>query len=823
MKKILYLFSVLIATNSFGQAPANDACVNAQAIALPSSGNICINSSNLNATSDNSTNACDVGAAGNEVWFTYVASGANNVITVAPNGVTPATGVVLTLITSGCNGGTYDVCNSATGTTSVSSTLGLAPGTVVLISVETNGTDGDFQLCISSQPPSSNPGDGCAQSSLVCDKSSIDFPNLTGFTASGTQPSCFAAAVRKDVWVKFTVGVTGTLEFTGTPLAGDEYDWAIYNITAGCLGTQVACNYNYASGGPFSCGTPGATFGMLASTAGQPCPAEFSAPITVTAGQTYAILIDNFSQSNNGFSLDWGGTFQMGTTALFSVTPQSSCTTPVTTTITNSSVGASTYAWNFGDGSTSTAANPGTHTYTTTGDYLMSLVVTGGGCTSVYSQRINLNTGPIIIMNPLTAQVCPPGSANLGATTSLGTAYNDRSFTNNPSVAIPNNTVTGITNTITSSGMINTTLTTGVLQSICFTINHTDHPDIGNGNAGGVTISVNGNTYSYTPLPLPAANGTRTYCFPQSVLNAIMAAGGNANTPWVLKVADTKGGGGGTGSLVSWNVVLRDMNSVTGYTWSPTATLTNTNTLNPTASPTTATVYSLTATDLFGCTTTKTATVSISCACPTLTSISYNGPYCQSLTSSATPSVTGAGAISSGAYSSTPAGLSLNATTGVITPSLSVANTYTVTYVVTAASCPTVSVNTVVVINATPTITVNNPTICSGTSTVLTAGTATSYLWSTGATTSTISVNPTSTTNFTVTGTTNGCAGTAVSQVSVNPTPTITVNSPTICSGTSTVLTAGTATSYSWSTGATTSTISVNPTSTTNFTVTGTT
>ncbi|MES2568241.1 MAG: gliding motility-associated C-terminal domain-containing protein [Bacteroidota bacterium] len=797
MKQFYFFLFIFLSISVFAQVPANDICANAQAIALPQSGYACINSSNINATSDNSTNTCDVGTAGNEVWFTYVATGANNVITVTPNGATPASGMVVTLITSGCTSGVYDICNSATGTASVASTLGLAPGTVVLISVETNGADGTFEVCISSTPPSSSPGDGCAQSSLVCNKSSIDFPDLTGFTASGTSPSCFSGMfgsipVRKDVWVKFTVGTTGTLQFTGTVLGTAEYDWALYNITSGCLGTEVSCDYDFSGSTT--------TFGMSSTT---PTGTNFNAPITVTAGQTYALLIDNYSQNNVGFTLDWGGTFQMGTTAIFTVNPQSSCSVPVTVNITNGSVGATTYTWNYGDGSTSTTNNA-THTYTATGDYLISLIANGNGCTSVYSQRVNLNSGPVISITPLTSTICPPSSANLNAIISLGTPYNDYNFTNNPNVAIPSATPTGVTNTITSTGIITNPLTTGMVQSICFTINHTKHADIGNDALGNnVTITVNGNTYNFTPLPLPNVSGTATYCFPQSVLNAIMAAGGNANTPWVLKVADTRGGGGGTGSLVSWTVGLRDPNGITGYTWSPTSTMTNSNTLSPTVSPTTTTVYSLTATDKFGCTSTKTATVMISCLCPTLTSVNYGATVCKNTTTQMTPTVTGSGAISSGSYSSTPAGLSMSATTGIITPSLSTANTYTVTYLIAASGgCTAVSVNTVVTIKPTPTIAVTNTSVCDGSAVTLIASGASSYTWNTGATTASISVTPTVATIYTVTGTSSiSCTNSNTVSVSINPIPTTTASTTgtLTCSTTTVALNSNTAgMSYTW-------------------------
>jgi gliding motility-associated-like protein len=631
MKKLYNFIFLLCTAFLFAQVPSNDTCGNALAVALPSSGSVCFNSSNLNATSDNSTNLCDTGAAGNEVWYTFIASNANNTITITPNGATPITDAVVTLITSGCASGTYDVCNAATGNNPAISTLGLIPGTQVWFSVESNGTDGTFQVCIDSVPPAATPGNTCATATNICDKSNISVPNLTGFTASGIQPTCFGLAVRKDVWIKFTVGVTGTLEFLGTPIAADEYDWALYDITDGCLGTLVSCNYNFASGntGPVACGTPGATFGMLPDATGQPCPAEFNAPVTVIAGRTYALLIDNFSITDNGFDLQWGGTFQMGTSAIFTVDPQSSCAVPLTVNITNNSVGAVDYLWNFGDGTTSTSPNPGSHTYTATGDYLISLTVTGNGCTSVISQRVNLNTGPVISVTPSSATICPGESVLLNANLSLGTSFNDRQFSSAVNTAIPDNNTAGLVRNQTSSGMINTTLTPGSVQSICFTINHTSHSDIGRGpTPDAVQVTVNGNTYNFTPLPLAAFSGTRTYCFPQTVLDAIAAAGGPSNTTWTLKVADNRGGGGGTGSLVSWQVTLRDFNSIVGYSWSPTTDMINSTTLSPTVSPSVNTTYVLSATDLFGCTTQFSVPIVIGSTLPAPTASVTVQPTC---------------------------------------------------------------------------------------------------------------------------------------------------------------------------------------------------
>lgn len=118
-------------------------------------------------------------------------------------------------------------------------------------------------------------------------------------------------------------------------------------------------------------------------------------------------------------------------------------------------------------------------------------------------------------------------------------------------------------------------------------------------------------------------------------------------------------------------------------------------------------------------------------------------------------------------------------------------------------------------------ITVNTPTICSGQSANLVATGATSYSWSSGQTTSSISVNPTSTTNYTVYGFSSTCSGSTIATVNVNSNPTVTVNSPSVCSGQSASLNASGATTYSWSSGQTTSVISVTPSVNATYTVTG--
>lgn len=152
--------------------------------------------------------------------------------------------------------------------------------------------------------------------------------------------------------------------------------------------------------------------------------------------------------------------------------------------------------------------------------------------------------------------------------------------------------------------------------------------------------------------------------------------------------------------------------------------------------------------------------------------------YCNAA-SNPTPTITGT---AGGSFSSTPAGLSINASTGTVNLTTSTAGTYTVTYT-TPGPCPASS-NVSIQVVATPAAPTVSVVDNCGSSTLTTSGT--NLLWSTSETAPSISVVAAGT--YTVTQTVSGCTsapGTGLANP--NPIPSISAGingNPSTCGGT---------------------------------------
>lgn len=129
----------------------------------------------------------------------------------------------------------------------------------------------------------------------------------------------------------------------------------------------------------------------------------------------------------------------------------------------------------------------------------------------------------------------------------------------------------------------------------------------------------------------------------------------------------------------------------------------------------------------------------------------------------------------------------------------------------------TVVVNPNVVVNPT------SISLCTGKSATITASGATTYAWSTGSTSTSITVTPLVNTTYTVTGSGLACSipniKTVVVTVNANPTVTI-AGASSFCSSSPSALTASGAASYAWSTGAGSN--AITPTATGSYSVIGT-
>jgi PKD repeat protein len=113
--------------------------------------------------------------------------------------------------------------------------------------------------------------------------------------------------------------------------------------------------------------------------------------------------------TNAWYAVGVGNAYTGGAVADFAADETDGCVLPFTVNFTNYGSNANSYAWDFGDGNTSTQTNP-THSYTAVGQYTVTLVAIGGGTcgndTMIKTQYIDIDTSvacPVILPNGGTA------------------------------------------------------------------------------------------------------------------------------------------------------------------------------------------------------------------------------------------------------------------------------------------------------------------------------------------------------------------------------------------------------------------------------------
>jgi gliding motility-associated-like protein len=801
-------------------------CATATQITL-TSGTACVNGTNVGAITDNTLyGACNASPV-DMVWYTYVTSGSNNTFTITPGTLQNAE-IVIYQGNCPASGGALQNCVTATGSNPINTSWGMTAGVQVWIGIaSTSLNDGTFTFCVKSNPPVAGAGNTCAQAIPICTTPFVQ--NTVPSNSSGQSPSCFGSAPQQDIFIKFTVTQAGSLGWTATVSnSTTEFDWCLWDITAGCPGTEVCCNYNYAGGssagfgmqnggGNAACGTN--AFGTTGN--------EFCPRMNVICGHVYAIQISNYSLDNTGFTLNFtNSTCQINSNAAFSATPALICGASLTAAITNTSTGACAETWTFGDGSaTYTGTAPPNHTYNTPGTYPITATI-AGACPSTVTHFVQL-LAPLSATVASTNTGCGAGCTGTGSVTAVTGGNGVYTYVWNPGGNTTNNV----------SALCAGTYTATVSNALCGT---SVSQVINVLSSGSATMAVNSAAICSGANATLIANGCATYTWsPATGLSSVSGATVTAN-PTVTTVYTITGANGScttsatstvtvtttptvtvnSGTICNGGTLVLSANGAATYAWSPPGGLTATTGANVTANPAATTVYTVTGTT-GTCTSTAASTVTV-VTNPTITvntSTICLGQQTATLTANGATTYTWSPA----------AGLSSpNGTTVTATPAAT--TNYTITG--TVGTCSAVGTTTVTV-NATPTVTVNSGTICNGGSLALNANGATTYAWSppgglTATTGANVTANPAATTIYTVTGTSNTCTSTATSTVSVVTNPTITVNTATICAGQQTAtLTANGATTYAWSPSATLSspngtTVTATPATTTIYTITGT-
>jgi len=149
--------------------------------------------------------------------------------------------------------------------------------------------------------------------------------------------TCLLAQEHRSVWFIFTIQQSGTMGMyicpAGSGTSGRDYDFALWDVTglanpcdvltgANLTNRLVRCNYSGNQSWTSCCGgiscPNGALTGLDHTNPQPPFPTiSYSAgqdPVmpgmTVSAGQTFLLLVDNWSNNNTGFTLTFTGTAQ---------------------------------------------------------------------------------------------------------------------------------------------------------------------------------------------------------------------------------------------------------------------------------------------------------------------------------------------------------------------------------------------------------------------------------------------------------------------------------------------------------------------------------
>jgi gliding motility-associated-like protein len=273
--------------------------------------------------------SCAIGV-NQDVWFTFVAVAEYlSVRVIGRTGRVFPGGTLLnpevSVFEGTCNGLTQVGCLSDAFSNHIVelNLTGFVPGRQYYIRVDSRvGSVGSFQLCMNNYEAVPDPSSDCRTGVLLCDKSTFSIPRLVG---AGSDPNEVGGTCIQEefssAWYKWTCDQSGPLSFTLNPNSpADDLDFAVYELPNGiddCSGKRLlrcmASGENL--GAPLEdwirCyGATGLRFGsndIVESPGCQSGDDNFLAPINMEQGKSYALVVNNFSNTGSGFTIEFGG------------------------------------------------------------------------------------------------------------------------------------------------------------------------------------------------------------------------------------------------------------------------------------------------------------------------------------------------------------------------------------------------------------------------------------------------------------------------------------------------------------------------------------
>ncbi|MEO5572052.1 MAG: gliding motility-associated C-terminal domain-containing protein [Bacteroidia bacterium] len=168
----------------------------------------------------------------------------------------------------------------------------------------------------------------CMDAIIVCSNTYLQTSSSAGYGNTLEIPAgttCIANGETNSTWYIFSIQNPGTLLFQIDPLnIQDDYDFVLYKYTGNCSdiinGTiqPIRCNYSSTNG---STGlAQGYTGTNIASNGSNQC-----APLPVLQNERYIMMVNNFTATNSGYALNFGGS-----ASIYDTDPPSLTTTNIT-------------------------------------------------------------------------------------------------------------------------------------------------------------------------------------------------------------------------------------------------------------------------------------------------------------------------------------------------------------------------------------------------------------------------------------------------------------------------------------------------------------